>query len=124
MGIVGSIYPRNNISISTESGFTNTMKTQFIFFLLLLFFVGSALASGAEGGQKELKERNELNQVNEKLTEDISREALEEERGMKKKRKKKRCKTFQDKFFNVMFFAYLDLLGIYSFVNMPIHKTV
>jgi len=95
MGIVGSIYPRNNISISTESGFTNTMKTQFIFFLLLLFFVGSALASGAEGGQKELKERNELNQVNEKLTEDISREALEEERGMKKKRKKKRCKTFR-----------------------------
>ena len=71
------------------------MKTRFIFFLLLLFFVGSAFTWGTKGGQEELKERNELNQVNEKLTEDISREALAEERGMKKKRKKKRCKTFR-----------------------------
>ena len=86
------------------------MKTRFIFFLLLLFFVGSALAWGAKGGQKKPKERNELNEVNEKLTEsleveqrqwlekgnvgnskDISREAPEEDRGMIKKKKKKRC---------------------------------
>merc|ERR1712224_652749 len=92
-----------------EARLTNTMKTRFIFFLLLLFFFGSALAWGAKGGQKNPKERNEPKEVNEKLTEsleveqrqwleksnvgnskEISREAPEEDRGMRKKKKKKR----------------------------------
>ena len=78
------------------------MKSQFIFFLLLLFLVGSTLAWGSKR-KKKLEERNKLNEVNEKLAEslrveqrdnfgnvkDVSREASAEEGGKKKKKKKK-----------------------------------
>ena len=78
------------------------MKSQFIFFLLLLFLVGSTLAWGSKR-KKKLEERNNLNEVNEKLAEslgveqrdnfgnvkDVSREASAEEGGKKKKKKKK-----------------------------------
>ena len=78
------------------------MKSQFIFFLLLLFLVGSTLAWGSKR-KKKLVETNKLNEVNEKLAEslgveqrdnfgnvkDVSREAAAEEGGKKKKKKKK-----------------------------------
>ena len=78
------------------------MKPQFIIFLLLLFLVASTLAINAKRGKRPV-ERNQLNEVNEKLTEslgveqlenfgngkDVSREAAAEEDGKKKKKKKK-----------------------------------
>ena len=79
------------------------MKSQFVFFLLLLFLIGSTLAWGSKRGKRR-EERNKLNEVNEKLTEsleveqrdnfgnvkDVSREAAAEEGGKKKKKKKAR----------------------------------